>query len=235
MSPLTPGPGTATQQLPRATTAAISVAPVVVTKAEPVVKAAVWVVEARRRGALECALTAPPCAVCSSHTRGRTFPAEERGSAAGSLLSSHHPKYTWTCVLCRPSPELPFHFVWFLGWSTRGHLALLRSIHLLPCTCNTSCVRILMLFNIFLHPSRSPASSCHSGTSSPLSHGLTRRASLRSAAPCVIQPVPGLGGAAQPGAAGARCAGGRTRAQPAPSRQQLRKAGSETAQSVRGL
>ena len=39
-----------------------------------------------------------------------------------------------------------------------------------------------MLFNIFLHPSRSPASSCHSGTSSSLSHGFTRRASLRSTA-----------------------------------------------------
>ena len=54
---------------------------------------------------------------------GRTFPAGERGSAAGSLLSSHCPNYTWACVLCRPSPELPFHFVWVLGWST-WHLAL---------------------------------------------------------------------------------------------------------------
>jgi hypothetical protein len=45
------------------------------------------------------------------------------GSAAGSLLATHQPQYTWACVLCRPSPELPFHFVWFLGWSTR-HLAL---------------------------------------------------------------------------------------------------------------
>jgi hypothetical protein len=54
---------------------------------------------------------------------GRTFPAGERGSAAGSLLSSHCPSCTWACVLCRPSPELPFHFVWFRGWST-SHLAL---------------------------------------------------------------------------------------------------------------
>jgi hypothetical protein len=54
---------------------------------------------------------------------GRTFPAGERPSAAGSLLSSHCPGYTWACVLCRPSPELPFYFVWFLGWST-WHLAL---------------------------------------------------------------------------------------------------------------
>jgi hypothetical protein len=33
---------------------------------------------------------------------------------------------TCTCVLCRPSPDMPelsFHFVLFLGWSTR-HLAL---------------------------------------------------------------------------------------------------------------
>jgi hypothetical protein len=51
---------------------------------------------------------------------GRTFPAGERGSAAGSLLSSHCPNYTWACVLPRPSPELPFYFyfVWSLGWST---------------------------------------------------------------------------------------------------------------------
>jgi hypothetical protein len=48
---------------------------------------------------------------------GRTPPAGERGSAAGSLLSSHYPNCTWACVLCRPSPELPFHFVWFLGYS----------------------------------------------------------------------------------------------------------------------
>jgi hypothetical protein len=56
---------------------------------------------------------------------GRTFPAGERGSAAGSLLSSHYPSYTcaWACVLCRPSPEFPFRFIWVLGWST-WHLAL---------------------------------------------------------------------------------------------------------------
>jgi hypothetical protein len=55
---------------------------------------------------------------CLTHTlAGRTSPARERGSAAGSLLSSHRPKW------CRPSLELPFYFVWFLGWSTQ-HLAL---------------------------------------------------------------------------------------------------------------
>jgi hypothetical protein len=63
----------------------------------------------------------------SSPTRawlaGQTLPAGGGGSAAGSLLSSHHPEYTWACMLCRPSPELPFHFVWFLGWPT-WHLAL---------------------------------------------------------------------------------------------------------------
>jgi hypothetical protein len=64
-------------------------------------------------------------------------------------------------VLCRPSPELPFCFVRFLGWSP-WHLALDPSSVLY----NTRYVRILMLFNIFLHPTRSPASSCHhSGTS----------------------------------------------------------------------
>jgi hypothetical protein len=46
---------------------------------------------------------------------GRTFPAGERGSAAGSLLSSQYPNYTWACVLCRPSPEFPFRFIWVLG------------------------------------------------------------------------------------------------------------------------
>jgi hypothetical protein len=57
-----------------------------------------------------------PCLVIHA-VAGRTFPAGERGSAAGSLLSSHYPDYTRACVLCRPSPELRFHFVWFLGWS----------------------------------------------------------------------------------------------------------------------
>ena len=64
-----------------------------------------------------------PNQIDESAVAGRTFSAGERGSAAGSLLSSHCPNYTWACVLCRPSPELPFHFVWFLGWST-WHLAL---------------------------------------------------------------------------------------------------------------
>jgi hypothetical protein len=69
---------------------------------------------------------APPCLVLSClrlAVAGRTFPAGERGSAAGSLLSSHDPNYTWACVLCRPSPEFPFRFIWVLGWST-WHLAL---------------------------------------------------------------------------------------------------------------
>jgi hypothetical protein len=44
-------------------------------------------------------------------------PAEDRGSSAGSLLSRLLSKCTWACVLCRPSPDLPFHFVGFLGWS----------------------------------------------------------------------------------------------------------------------
>jgi hypothetical protein len=54
---------------------------------------------------------------------GRTSPAGERGSAAGSLLSFRCPSYTWACVLCRPSPEFPFRFIWVLGRST-WHLAL---------------------------------------------------------------------------------------------------------------
>jgi hypothetical protein len=49
---------------------------------------------------------------------------------------------------------------------------------------------MLMLFNIFRHPSRSPASPCHSGTSNSLSQGLTRRAFLCSTA-CSL-PLPGL-------------------------------------------
>jgi hypothetical protein len=47
---------------------------------------------------------------CLIHVAGRTFPGE-RGSAAGSLLSSHYPNYTWACVLCRPSPEFPFQLL----------------------------------------------------------------------------------------------------------------------------
>jgi hypothetical protein len=49
-----------------------------------------------------------PVLSCLIHAvAGRTFPAGERGNAAGSLLSSHCPNYTWACVLCRPSPESP--------------------------------------------------------------------------------------------------------------------------------
>jgi hypothetical protein len=41
----------------------------------------------------------PPLVLsCIIHAlAGRAPPAGKRGSAAGSLLSSHHPAYTWTC------------------------------------------------------------------------------------------------------------------------------------------
>jgi hypothetical protein len=39
-----------------------------------------------------------------------------------------------------------------------------------------------MLFNMFLHPGLSFASSCHSGTCNSLNSGFTRRTSLRSTA-----------------------------------------------------
>jgi hypothetical protein len=103
---------------------------------------------------------------------GRTSPAGERGSAAGSLLSSHSLTILGPACCAGHHPSSPFA----LSGSSVGQRGILRSIRLLSCTCNTSYVRILMLFNIFLHPSRSPASSCHSGTSSSLSHGFTRRA-----------------------------------------------------------
>jgi hypothetical protein len=42
-----------------------------------------------------------PCPALPNTRRGwATFPARERGSAAGSLLSSHCPKCAWACVLC---------------------------------------------------------------------------------------------------------------------------------------
>jgi hypothetical protein len=46
-------------------------------------------------------------------------------------------------------PSSPFA----LSGSSVGQRGILRSIHLLSCTCNTSCVRILMLFNtcVFTH------------------------------------------------------------------------------------
>jgi hypothetical protein len=50
-------------------------------------------------------------------------------------------------------PSCPFT----LSGSSVGQRGILRSIHLLSCTYNTSCVRILVLFDMFLHPSRSPA------------------------------------------------------------------------------
>jgi hypothetical protein len=68
------------------------------------------------------------------------------------------PIYTRDCVLRRPSPGSAGPFA--LPGPSVGQRGILRPIHLLPCTYNTSHVRILMLFNIFPHPSRSPASSC---------------------------------------------------------------------------
>jgi hypothetical protein len=88
---------------------------------------------------------------------------------------SHHPKPTWACLWCRPSPEFACPSVWVLGWSTRY-----------LCTNNpTSCARNTKLYrcsSTFLHFRRSTASSCHSGTCSSLNGGLTRRTSLRSTA-----------------------------------------------------
>jgi hypothetical protein len=85
-------------------------------------------------------------------------------------------------IVCAPR-ACPFALS---GSSVGQQRGTLRSIHLLSCTYNTSYVRILVLFNIFLRPSRSSASSCHSSsTPSSLSHGLTLyplHASLRSTA-----------------------------------------------------
>jgi hypothetical protein len=44
------------------------------------------------------------------------------GRAAALLAScppSYHPKSTWACLWCRPSPEFPCPSVWVPGWSTR--------------------------------------------------------------------------------------------------------------------
>jgi hypothetical protein len=59
-------------------------------------------------------------------------------------------------------PRCKTCYRWFIGWSTR-RLALDQSSVL----DNAGCVRILMLFNIFLHPSRPCASSFISAPSTP--------------------------------------------------------------------
>jgi hypothetical protein len=95
--------------------------------------------------------------ICVFRWLGGTSPAGERGSAAGLLLSPRRPNCTRACVsacCAGHHPSSPFA----LSGSSVGQRGILRSIHLLSCTCNTTYVRILMLFNIFLHPSRSPAS-----------------------------------------------------------------------------
>jgi hypothetical protein len=76
-------------------------------------------------------VTPARCCCHSSHRpriRAGDVPRWGQRQRAGSLLSSHRPKHTWACVLCRPSPELPFRFVWF----PRGQRGILRPIHLLP-------------------------------------------------------------------------------------------------------
>jgi hypothetical protein len=61
---------------------------------------------------------------------GRTLPAGERGSAAGSPRKyplPGYPNYTWTCVLCRPHhPSCPLT----LSGSSVGQRGILCSIHL---------------------------------------------------------------------------------------------------------
>ena len=117
------------------------------------------------------------CLVLYTPRAGRTLPAGEGGCAAGSLPPSHYLKLG-PAVRCRSSPEFPFRFIWVLGWSTW----YLCANDPTPCTCKTNYLRILMLFNIFLHFRRSFASSCHSGTCNSLNSGFTRRTSLRSTA-----------------------------------------------------
>ena len=117
------------------------------------------------------------CLVLCAPRAGRTLPAGEGGCAAGSLPPSHYLKLG-PAVRCRSSPEFPFRFIWVLGWSTW----YLCANDPTPCTCNTNYLHILMLFNIFFHPRRSFASSCHSGTCNSLNSGFTRRTSLRSTA-----------------------------------------------------
>jgi hypothetical protein len=90
------------------------------------------------------------CLVLCTPRAGRTLPAGEGGCAAGSLPPSHYLKLG-PAVRCRSSPEFSFRFIWVLGWSTWYLCANDRT----PCTCKTNYLRILMLFNIFLHFRRS--------------------------------------------------------------------------------
>jgi hypothetical protein len=64
-----------------------------------------------------------------------------RCSPPTALITNY--KCTSACVLCRPVPRLV---------NNANAASCARSIFM-SCTYNTSCVRILMLFNIFLHPS----------------------------------------------------------------------------------
>jgi hypothetical protein len=90
------------------------------------------------------------CLVLYTPRAGRTLPAGEGGCAAGSLPPSHYLKLG-PAVRCRSSPGFPFRFIWVLGWSTW----YLCANDPTPCTCKTNYLRILMLFNIFLHFRRS--------------------------------------------------------------------------------
>ena len=96
---------------------------------------------------------------------------------AGPLPLPHYLK-PGPAVRCISPPEFPFRFIWVLGWPTR----CLCANDPTPCTCNTNYLHVLMLSNIFFHPRRSFASSCHSGTCNSLNSGFTRRTSLRSTA-----------------------------------------------------
>jgi hypothetical protein len=109
-------------------------------------------------------------------------PTGEGGCAAGSLSPSATPSKLGPAVRRRSSPEFPFRFIWVLGWSTR----YLCANDPTPCTYNANYFHILVLFNIFLHPGLSFASSCHSA---PATHSTAASLVVPPCAP-VLLPQP---------------------------------------------
>jgi hypothetical protein len=87
----------------------------------------------------------------SSMVMSSAMPPKSQNTAA---LHTSPPVSTWACVFPGPSPGLPFRFARPPGWSTRYRA--LDPSSALSSTYNTSYVRVLMRFKIFLHPSAYP-------------------------------------------------------------------------------
>jgi hypothetical protein len=91
---------------------------------------------------------------------------------------------TWTCCAVQIATRVPLSL--YLGPRLVNVVSLCANDPT-PCTCKTNYLRILMLFNIFLHSRRSFASSC--ATPAPATHSTAASPAVPPCVPLVL-PLP---------------------------------------------